>query len=149
LLVAIDKFSKWIKACPICSVRSDEAVEFFTDITYCFGIPNTIITDNGSNFNGKKFLCFCDDNNIQIDWAAVRRLRTNGQVERVNRMILQWLKPHIFKRLEKFKARWVAEIPCSGVCGPHQPAALATPYSSWSTGQKQSSRPTSSMGVQG
>jgi hypothetical protein len=26
-------------------------------------------------------------------------------------MILQGLKPRIFKRLEKFKARWVAELP--------------------------------------
>jgi hypothetical protein len=26
-------------------------------------------------------------------------------------MVLQGLKPHIFQRLEKFKARWVAELP--------------------------------------
>jgi hypothetical protein len=62
--VAIDKFSKWIEARPICGVRSKEAVEFFTDIIYQFGIPNAIITDNGSNFTCKKLLCFCDDNNI-------------------------------------------------------------------------------------
>jgi transposase InsO family protein len=88
-----------------------EAIEFFTNIIYHFGIPDAIITDNGSNFTGKKFLYFCDDNNIQIDWAAVNHPRTNRQVERVNRMILKGLKPHIFKRLEKFKARWVAEVP--------------------------------------
>jgi hypothetical protein len=35
----------------------------------------------------------------------------NGQVERANDMILQGLKPRIFKRLEKFRARWVAELP--------------------------------------
>jgi hypothetical protein len=109
--VVIDKFSKWIEARPICSVRSEEAVEFFTDIIYRFGIPNAIIIDNKSNFTGKKFLCFCDDNNIWVDWAAVNHPRTNRQVERANGMILQGLKPHIFKRLEKFKARWVAELP--------------------------------------
>jgi transposase InsO family protein len=90
---------------------SSQAIEFFIDIIYRFGIPNAIITDNGSNFTGKKFICFCDDNNIRIDWAAVSHPRTNGQVERANRMILQGLKLHIFKRLEKFKARWVAELP--------------------------------------
>jgi hypothetical protein len=78
LLMAIEKFFKWIKARPICRVRSEEVVEFFTDIIYRFGIPNAIITDNRSNFTGKKFLCFHDDNNIRIDWAAVSHLRTNG-----------------------------------------------------------------------
>jgi transposase InsO family protein len=111
LLVAIDKFSKWIEASPICSMRSKEAVEFFIDIIYRFGIPNAIITDNGSNFTSKKFLCFCDNNNIRIDWAAVSHSRTNKEVERENGMILHGLKPCIFKILEKFKARWVVELP--------------------------------------
>jgi ribonuclease HI len=48
LLMAVDKFSKWIEARPIVNVRSEEAVSFFTDIIYRFSIPNTIITDNGT-----------------------------------------------------------------------------------------------------
>jgi hypothetical protein len=46
LLVAIDKFSKWIEACPITSIRSEQAVLFFIDIVNRFGVPNCIITDN-------------------------------------------------------------------------------------------------------
>jgi transposase InsO family protein len=86
-------------------------VSFFTDIIYRLGIPNTIITDNGTQFMGKKFLNFCDDNNIRVDWSAVAHPKTNGQVERANGMILQGLKPRIFKRLDKFRARWLAELP--------------------------------------
>jgi transposase InsO family protein len=111
LLVAVDKLSKWIEALTIFNVRSKEAVSFFTDIIYRFGIPNTIITDNGTQFIGKKFLNFCDDNNIHVDWSAVAHPKMNRQVERANDMILQGLKPHIFKQLEKFRARWVAELP--------------------------------------
>jgi transposase InsO family protein len=111
LLIAVDKFSKWIEAQPIVNVRSEEAVSFSTDIIYRFGIPNTIITDNRTQFTGKKFLNFCDDNNICVDWSAIAHPKTNGQVERANDMILQGLKPRIFKRLEKFRARWVEEIP--------------------------------------
>jgi hypothetical protein len=102
LLVAIDKFSRWIEARPIINVRSEEAVSFFTDIIYRFGIPNTIITDNGTQFMGMKFLNFYDANNIYVDWSAVAHPKTNRQVERANGMILQGLKPRIFKRLEKF-----------------------------------------------
>jgi transposase InsO family protein len=111
LLIAVDKFSKWIEARPIVNVRSEEAVSFFTDIIYRFSIPNTTITDNGTQFTGKKFLNFYDDNHIRVDWSAVAHPKTNGQVERANNMILQGLKPRIFKRLDKFRARWVAELP--------------------------------------
>jgi len=58
LLVAIDKFSKWIEARPITNIRSEQAVLFFTDIIHQFEIPNVIITDNGTQFTGKKFLDF-------------------------------------------------------------------------------------------
>jgi hypothetical protein len=47
LLVAVNKFSKWIEARPIVNIRSKEAVSFFSDIIYRFDIPNTIITDVG------------------------------------------------------------------------------------------------------
>jgi Na+-translocating ferredoxin:NAD+ oxidoreductase RnfC subunit len=55
LLVMIDMFTKWIEAKPITRVRSKDTVEFL-DIIYRFGVPNSIITDNGMLFTGKKFL---------------------------------------------------------------------------------------------
>ena len=54
LLVAIDKFSKWIEARLITRIKYEQAVLFFTDIIHRFGIPNTIITDNGTQFTGHK-----------------------------------------------------------------------------------------------
>jgi transposase InsO family protein len=71
----VDKFSKWIEARPIMNVCFEEAVAFFTNIIYRFGIPNTIITDNGTQFTGKKFLNFCDNNNIRVDWSSVAQRR--------------------------------------------------------------------------
>jgi hypothetical protein len=50
VLVAIDKFTKWIEYKPIASLTSTKAVEFIQDIIFRFGIPNSIITDLGSNF---------------------------------------------------------------------------------------------------
>jgi len=37
--------------------------------------------------------------------------RMNEQVERMNDMVLQGLKPRIFNPLNKFGGRWVAELP--------------------------------------
>ena len=92
LLIVVDKFTKWIEAKPITNIRSEEAVKFFLDIIYQFGV----------NFTGKKFLDFSDGYSIRIDWASVGHPRTNGQVERANSMVLQGLKPHIFDRLNKY-----------------------------------------------
>jgi hypothetical protein len=39
LLVAIDKFSKWIEVRPLTSIRSEQAVAFFTNIIHRFGGP--------------------------------------------------------------------------------------------------------------
>ena len=105
LLVAIDKFSKWIEVRPLNSIRSEQAVAFFTNIIHSFGVPNTIITDNGTQFTGRKFLDFCEDHHIRVDWAAVAHPMTNGQVERANGMILQGLKPRIYNDLNKFGKR--------------------------------------------
>jgi transposase InsO family protein len=71
LLVAIDKFSKWVEVRPITNHRAEQAVTFFTNIVYRFGVPNSIITDNGSQFTGRKFLEFCDKFHIRVDWATV------------------------------------------------------------------------------
>jgi transposase InsO family protein len=111
LLVAIDKFSKWIEVRPLTSIRSEQAVAFFTNIIHRFGVPNSIITDNGTQFTGKKFLDFCEDHHIRVDWAAIAHPMTNGQVERANNMILQGLKPRIYNDLSKFGKRWIKELP--------------------------------------
>ena len=77
LLIAVDKFTKWIEAKPITYIRSEEAIKFFLDIIYRFGISNCIITDHGTNFIEKKFLDFSDGYCIRIDWASVEHPCTN------------------------------------------------------------------------
>ena len=84
---------------------------FFLDIVHRFGVPNSIITDNGTQFTGKKFLLFCDKYHTRVDWASMVHPRINRQVEHANGMVLQGLKPRIFNRLNKFGACWVAELP--------------------------------------
>ena len=64
MLVTIDKFTKWIEARPISMIKSEQAVLFFLDIIHRFGVPNSVITDNGTQFIGKKFLRFCDEQHI-------------------------------------------------------------------------------------
>jgi transposase InsO family protein len=93
LTVVVDKISKWIEARPITNIKSEQAALFFTDIFHCFGVPNCILTNNGTQFTGKRFLDFYDNHHIRVLWLAIAHPKTNGQVEHANGMVLQGLKP--------------------------------------------------------
>ena len=92
-------------------IKFEQAMLFFLDIVHRFGVPNSIIMDNGMQFTRKKFPQFCNEYHIRIDWATVAHPCMNGQVEHANGMVLQGLKPRIFNWLNKFGGRWVTELP--------------------------------------
>jgi hypothetical protein len=54
LLVAVDKFTKWVEAKPIRKLDGKTALKFVKDIVVRFGIPHSIATDNGSNLSQGK-----------------------------------------------------------------------------------------------
>ena len=59
VLVAVDKFTKWIEARPIKNLEASTAVSFIRKLMFKYGIPHNIITDNGSNFDSDEFRTFC------------------------------------------------------------------------------------------
>jgi hypothetical protein len=70
IFVAMDKFTKWIKVKPVASTTM-AAVDFIKEIMYRFGVPNNIITDNGTQFTVKEFKDFCAYLGIKINHALV------------------------------------------------------------------------------
>jgi transposase InsO family protein len=111
ILVAINKFTKWIEYKPIASLTLAKAVEFIQKIIFRFGIPNSIITDLGSDFTSSEFVDFYEQRSIQIKYASVAHPRANGQVERANGMILDALKKKVFDKSEKLAGKWIRELP--------------------------------------
>ena len=76
----------------IVKISSDRAVDFISDIIHRFGFPHTIITDLGSNFTSQSFWDFCENSCIEVKYASVAHPRANGQVERINGLVLDGLK---------------------------------------------------------
>jgi transposase InsO family protein len=91
VLVAIDKFTKWIEYKPIAKLTPDRIVDFISNILHRFGFLNTIITDLGSNFMANQFYEFCENAYIKIKYVSVAHPRDNGQVERPIGMIIDGL----------------------------------------------------------
>jgi hypothetical protein len=89
------------------------AVKFIKSIICRFGVPNRIITDNGSRFTRGAFQGYCKDLSVQICYASVARLESNGQVEHANAEILKGLKTHTYNGLKKHGKKWIDELPCA------------------------------------
>jgi hypothetical protein len=83
LLVAIDKFSKWVEVGPITNLRAEQVVTFFTDIIYRFGVPNSIITDNGPNSQAESYRSSATSSTSTLI----------GQPWRIHRPMVKWSAP--------------------------------------------------------
>jgi ribonuclease HI len=111
ILVAINKFTKWIEYNPIAKLTPDRVVDFISDILHRFGFPNTIITDLESNFTANQFWEFCENACIKIKYVSVAHPRANGQVERANGMIIDGLKKKLYDKNSKKGGKWIHELP--------------------------------------
>jgi transposase InsO family protein len=94
IFIAVDKLINWIQVKPATSITVVKAVEFIRETMYKFGVPNNIITDNGTQFTAREFKHFCADSGIKINYASIPHVQSNVQVELSNSMILQGLKPN-------------------------------------------------------
>jgi hypothetical protein len=113
LYVAIDKFMKWSEATPVVKINKQSTVKFIKSIICRFGVPNKIITDNGSQITSGAFQGYCEDFDIQICYASVAHPESNGQVERANVEILKGLKTRTYDGLKKHGKKWIDELLCA------------------------------------
>jgi transposase InsO family protein len=107
MLVAVDKFTKWVEAAPITTQDSTTAINFIKSIVFHFRVPHSIITDNGTNFTSKEFKSYCESMGIKLKFASVAHPKTNGQVEKANGLICSGIKKRLLAHLEKAKNAWV------------------------------------------
>ena len=99
LLVAVDKFTKWIEAQPIKKLDGLTVVWFVEDIVVRYGFPHNIIMDNGTNFAKGALARYCSVSGIRLDLASNAHPQSNGQVQRANGLILSGIKPRLIEPL--------------------------------------------------
>jgi transposase InsO family protein len=87
------------------------AVKFFESITCRYGVPNSIITDNGTNFTSVDFQEFAKKLGIQVKYALVAHPKSNGQVKKANGLVCAGLKKRLLRPLKHAAGVWVEELP--------------------------------------
>jgi len=107
LLVGVDYFTKWIEAEPLATIIAKKVQDFVWKNIICrFGVPHTIVTDNGRQFTNRGLVDFYEGLNIRHVTSSVEHPQTNGQAEFANKVILNNLK----KQLGVAKGRWPEEL---------------------------------------
>jgi transposase InsO family protein len=111
LLVAVDKFTKWVEAMPVTDADATSTVNFIRSIVCRFGVPHNIITDNGSNFTAEEFQDYYEEQGIRVSYASVAHPQTNGHVERANGLVTCGVKKRLMTPLQRAAGAWVEELP--------------------------------------
>jgi ribonuclease HI len=130
VLVAIEKFTKWIEVKPVTCPKADRVLDFRDELVHRYGLAHHIITDLGSNFNNHQFWEYCENSGIDVRYVSVAHPRANGQVERVNGMVLDALKKRLHDAANSKGGKWIKELPNAlwGLCTQPSKPTGQSPY---------------------
>ena len=92
ILVIIDSHSKWIEAFPTDSSTSTTVIDLSRRLFAQFGIPEVLVTDNGSCFVSEEFETFLSKNGIKHILSAPFHPPANGLAERAVQIVKKVLK---------------------------------------------------------
>ena len=82
LLVIVDAFTKWLEVHVMNSSTSEATVEKLRTTFATFGIPETVVSDNGTCFVSEVFQTFMSRNGIRHIKVAPKHPASNGLAER-------------------------------------------------------------------
>jgi len=103
LLVIVDGFSKMTRAIPLERIDAEIIAAAFLDyLGAAYGLPATVLSDNGPQFRSTFFQGVFSLLGISNGYSTTYHPQTNGQVERYNRIIVGQLRTYV----EEHQDRW-------------------------------------------
>ena len=107
MLVAVDYFTKWVEAETLANTWDVDIKKFvWKNIVTRFWVLDSLISDNGLQFDSKNFRTFCGDLGIKNRYSTPAYPQSNDQAEATKKAIVNGLK----KILDGAKGRWAEEL---------------------------------------
>ena len=91
-LILIDSHSKWLEVCPMSVTTATATIQQLIMIFSRFGLPETLVSDNGPQFSSEEFRSFCQLNGIHHILVIPYHPASNGMVECAVKTFKQSLK---------------------------------------------------------
>ncbi|PIO53906.1 integrase core domain protein, partial [Teladorsagia circumcincta] len=98
-MVVVDAFSKWPEIIEMTSISASQTVKELKKMFARYGIPQTIVSDNGTQFTSEQFKMMCEEGGITHVRTAPYHPQSNGQAERFVDTLKRGIKK--LKREEK------------------------------------------------
>jgi hypothetical protein len=140
VLVAIDKFTKWIEVKPVTFPKADRVLDLLDELVHRYGLPHRIITDLGSNFNNHQFWEYCENSGIDVRYVSVAHLGPTDKSSAPMGWYLTLLRIGYTMLPTPKEANGSRNYPMrSGGYALNPPSQWGNRHTSWSTAPKQSS----------
>ncbi|BHF65205.1 hypothetical protein SprV_0200821500 [Sparganum proliferum] len=81
-IILVDAYSKWPEIAPLNPTTASATIAFLRRIFSQHGLPEVLVSDNGSQFTSSSFEDFCRQHNIQHLRSPPYHPQSNGQAER-------------------------------------------------------------------
>lgn len=106
IFAVIDAFTKYVWLYATKTTSAAEVIDKLKKQSFIFGNPRRIISDRGSAFTSKEFEDYCATENIEHVLTTTGVPRANGQIERVNRVLI----PLLAKLSDPKKEEWFKHL---------------------------------------
>ena len=112
VLMIIDQFTRWLDMVALPNQEAETiARAFFETYVVRFGVPFMVHTDQGRNFDSEMFRTFCSLLESNKTRTTPYRPSSNGQVERYNTVVLNFLRCYLAGHQKK----WDQYLPVLGL----------------------------------
>lgn len=81
-LLCVDSYSKWVEITKTKSITASATIAIVRSLFARLGMPETLVSDNGTQFTSAEFGQFCLENGINHMTTAPFHPQSNGQAER-------------------------------------------------------------------
>lgn len=119
-LIVVDSHSKWVEIFKTKTATSDFVIGRLREIFCRFGLVNTLVSDNGSQFTSEEFKHFVQANGVNHVLTAPGHPATNGQAENFvktfKKSILASLNENKSGELDTILNRFLADYRSSKHC---------------------------------
>ncbi|CAF4952218.1 unnamed protein product [Pieris macdunnoughi] len=95
ILTLQDDLTKFSISYPISNATAEETCEGLVHFISLFGIPKTILTDQGTNFTAELFKRTCEFLKIKQIWSSPYHPQTQGALERSHSTLKEYLKSYV------------------------------------------------------
>ena len=91
-LVVVDAYSKWLDVRTVPAATSNNTMKVLRSIFATHGLPEMIVSDNGSTFTSQEFRMFLKQNGVRHICSAPYHPASNGLVERAVQTLKRAMK---------------------------------------------------------